>query len=85
MSIQNIKDHIDSLNGKFFTVKFIKKNGDERVMTARTGVKKYLHGGVSRNSNPNHVIVFDVNARGYRTVDLENVFELHSQGYKFTF
>ncbi len=85
MNTQYIKDHIDSLNGKFFTVKFIKKNGDERVMTARTGVKKYLHGGVNRNHNPNHVIVFDVQNKGYRTVDLENVFELHSQGFKFTF
>ena len=39
--IQLIKD----TKGAFFTVKFIKKDGTERVMNCRLGVKKYLHGG----------------------------------------
>jgi hypothetical protein len=39
--IQKIKD----TKGAFFTVKFIKKDGTERVMNCRLGVKKYLHGG----------------------------------------
>jgi hypothetical protein len=39
--IQLIKD----TKGAFFTVKFIKKDGTERTMNCRLGVKKYLHGG----------------------------------------
>ena len=39
--IQLIKD----TKGAFFTVKFIKKDGTERIMNCRLGVKKYLHGG----------------------------------------
>ena len=39
--IQLIKD----TKGAFFTVKFIKKDGTERVMNCRLGVKKYLKGG----------------------------------------
>lgn len=36
---------IKDTKGKFFTVTFIKKDGTERVMNARLGVKKYLKGG----------------------------------------
>jgi hypothetical protein len=39
--IQLIKD----TKGAFFTVKFIKKDGTERIMNCRLGVKKYLKGG----------------------------------------
>ena len=33
---------IEFLNGQFFTIEFIKKDGTLRVMNCRTGVKKYL-------------------------------------------
>ena len=36
---------IKGTKGAFFTVKFIKKDGTERIMNCRLGVKKYLHGG----------------------------------------
>jgi hypothetical protein len=36
---------IKDTKGKFFTVTFTKKDGTERVMNARLGVKKYLKGG----------------------------------------
>ena len=84
-TIDNIKNHIDSLNGKFFTVKFIKKDGTNRIMTARTGVKKYLKGGNSHNTNPNHIIVYDVQNKGYRTIDLSKVYEMHTQKNKYQF
>ena len=35
---------INKTNGKWFTVSFIKKNGDLRHMTCRTGVHKYVTG-----------------------------------------
>lgn len=85
MNTENLKKHIESLHGKIFTATFIKKDGSVRVINARTGVKKHLHGGVSKNNNPNHIIVFDMSNKGYRTIDLENVIELHSQGFSFKF
>lgn len=85
MAITNIKGYIESLNGKFFTVKFIKKDGSTRTMNARTGVVKYLKGGKSLNSNPYHIVVFDMATKGYRTVDLSTVFEIHSQNTVHTF
>lgn len=83
--VNSIKNHIDSLNGKFFTVTFTKKDGSIRKMNARTGVKKYLKGGVNLNSNPNHLIVFDMAIKEYRTVDLVSVQEIASQYHKFSF
>jgi len=31
--------------GKFFTIKFVKKNGELRELNGRLGVKKHLKGG----------------------------------------
>ena len=42
---EEAKNLIKSTKGKFFTVTFIKKDGTERVMNARLGVKVYLKGG----------------------------------------
>jgi len=68
------KDQIQSTldlvfkNGKFATVKFIKKDGSERDMTCRKGVKCKLSGGKSTTAHkPNLVTVYDVNAIDYKT------------------
>ena len=39
-----VKAIIESTNGQLFNVTFIKKDGSERNMTCRTGVKKYVTG-----------------------------------------
>lgn len=64
--------------GKFFTVKFIKKNGELRELNGRLGVKKHLKGG-ELGYDPaafNYIIVFDVVAKGYRTINVDTVTEL---------
>lgn len=64
--------------GQFFTIKFIKKNGELRELNGRLGVKKYLKGG-ELGYDPatfNYIIVFDVVAKGYRTVNVDTVTEL---------
>ena len=76
--IQLIKD----TKGAFFTVKFIKKDGTERVMNCRLGVKKYLKGGelpydpVAKGLIP----VWDLIAakkqdgsEGYRTISINTI------------
>ena len=44
-NMENIRDIIDAANGKFFSVRFLKKDGTVRDMVCRTVVKKYLKGG----------------------------------------
>ena len=45
LPLTDIIQLIKGTKGAFFTVKFIKKDGTERVMNCRLGVKKYLKGG----------------------------------------
>jgi hypothetical protein len=71
-------------NGRFFTVTFIKKDGSTRRMTARTGVKKHLRGGTNKNTNPNHLIVWSVADKGYRTVDINAITKLTFNGETYT-
>lgn len=70
-------------DGRLFSVTFKKKNGELRTMLARTGVKKYLRGGVNKNSNPNHLIVYSVHDRGYRTIDEKQLIEFTANGVTY--
>lgn len=81
--LKKVKDKIDSLNGEFFTVMFIKRTtGELRKMVCRKGVKKYLKGGppAYNFSEKNLVPVFDVEKGEYRSIPLENIVELHADG-----
>lgn len=62
-------------DGRFFTVIFKKKDNTYRKLNGRLGVTKYLKGGRSYGSgydNP-YEIVFDVQNRGYRSVNLHTI------------
>jgi hypothetical protein len=73
--------------GKFFTIKFIKKNGMLRELNGRLGVKKHLKGGVLGYDPKtfNYIIVFDVVNEGYRTVNVDTVIELTCNKNKIEF
>jgi hypothetical protein len=66
---------IKSTKGKFFTVTFIKKDGTERIMNARLGVKAYLRGGkLPYNPDEKGLIpVYDVKEQGYRMVNINTI------------
>ncbi len=75
---ETAKELIFDTKGKFFTVTFIKKDGSERVMNARLGVKKYLKGGTLKY-NPedfNYITVYDMGSKGYRTVNANTIQKL---------
>lgn len=66
---------IQKSKGKFFSVTFEKKDGTLRKMVCRTGVKKHLKGGTLKH-NPaelGHAIVYDVQKKGYRTINMNTV------------
>lgn len=78
----NAKELIESSNGKIFSVDFIKKDGTLRKMRARTGVKKYLKGG-KQAYNPTEyglVNVFDMDAKDYRSIRVDNVVRIKVNG-----
>lgn len=56
-------------NGLFVTVTFTKKDGSERVLNGRLGVKKHLRGGVSTLNPDLYVTIYDVVNEGYRAVN----------------
>ena len=69
-----IRDLILSGNGKIFSVCFTKKNGDERIMVAKLGVKKHLKGGKSTTAHLSNLITaFDMQKREYRSINLETI------------
>ncbi len=82
MTKSKAKSLIEQTKGKFFTVKFVKKDATVRTMTCRLGVKKYLHGGHTKVDQNDFLTVYDIAARGYRNINLSTVQEVHFKGVK---
>jgi hypothetical protein len=78
ITTEQAKQLIKDTKGKFFTVTFIKKDGTERVMNARLGVKVYLKGGeLPYNPDEKGLIpVYDVKTGGYRMVNVSTIKKL---------
>lgn len=70
-------------NGRIFSVTFIKKNGEERTMLARTGVTKHLKGGTRRNNNTDHLVVWSMQDKAYRTINLSTITKLKANGTEY--
>jgi len=78
ISKQEAAQIIKSTKGKYFTVSFTKKDGTNRVMNARLGVKAYLKGGslpydpIEKGLLP----VYDVKTKGYRMININSISKL---------
>ena len=70
---QNI---LEKVQGKIFSVSFIKKDGTERTMVCRLGVQKHLTGGKNVNDPSQHLTVFDMHKKAYRNVALGTIYQL---------
>lgn len=75
--LQDLKEQIQK-SGKFFSVRFIKKDGEERLLRGRFGVHKFVKGGVSTLKNDNWNF-FDMKD-GYRSVRAESIIEVTYDG-----
>ena len=71
---------IESTNGRFFTVCFVKKDNTERLLTGRLGVTKHLKGGKSTIDNTKYITVYDTRAKGYRAINRDTIKFIHFQG-----
>lgn len=73
-----VKDKIQSLGGKFFSVEFIKRDGTTRVMLCRVGVTKYLKGG-KRTVGNDVQVVFDIHKMQYRSFRYDSVIKINQE------
>ena len=73
MNKQQLKEQIQK-SGKFFSVRFIKQNGEERFLRGRFGVHKFVKGGVSTLKGENWNF-FDLED-GYRSVKPDSILEV---------
>lgn len=80
MDLANV---IETSEGRFFTVEFIKKDGSTRILNGRLGVEKYLKGGDCTIDRSKFVIVYDVQSKGYRAVNRETILSVKIDGVKF--
>lgn len=71
-----------STNGKIFSVKFVKVDGNVRSMLCRFGVKSYLHGGKS-TTGPEYLNVFDMQFQQYRKISPVRVIEFTFGGVNY--
>ena len=79
------KKYIYETNGKFFSAVFTKKNGEKRLMTCRTNVRRYVKGvGLSfKPQDKGLMTVFDIHKGGYRFINLMTLKSLKIRGKKY--
>jgi hypothetical protein len=82
MTKEEIRQSIKELNGKIFSVEFIKKDGTHRKMVCRTGVHKHTKGGELAFDpiQKNLVSVWDMQANGYRFIPVDRVLSIKLAG-----
>ena len=81
-----VYDFLQTLNGKFFTVEFIKRStGEVRKMRATTNYQKHLKGGVlNYDAKLKGLIpVWDLENKGFRSIPTDSVLTIHAKGTKF--
>jgi hypothetical protein len=64
-------------------VKFIKKDGSERVLNGRLGVKKFLRGGEKTVDPSKFITIYDLQNQGYRNINRDTILEVKLGGELF--
>lgn len=75
-----LSDIVAKTSGKFFTVTFIKKDGTIRALNGRLGVTKHLKGGQCTLDRDRFLIVYDVQSKGYRSVNVDTILSVNVDG-----
>lgn len=77
MNIEQLRSTINSTHSRMFVVSFIKQDGSERTMYAKTGVKRCLSKKQNKrkvtNTDPNIVRVYDCESKSYKSFKLDSV------------
>ena len=79
INIEQLRSAIASTHSRMFVVRFIKQDGTERTMYAKTGIKRHLSKKPNKRkvSNVNNDImrVFDCESKSYKSFKLSSVTE----------
>ena len=62
-----------AVQGRFFTVEFVKSDGTTRKINGRLGVEKHKKGGRDCNDAKKYLTVYDLENYGYRNVNLDTI------------
>lgn len=83
---EQAEEFIHDQGGKIFKVVFTKKDGTERVMVCRRGVKSHLKGGVLRYNPKDYdlITVFDMQKKQYRSINMATIKEITVQGETYS-
>lgn len=87
MKKETILNMIEKNKGKFFTVTFVKKDGNIRTMNCRTNVQKYTNGkGLKFDPIKKDLLpVYDLQSKGYRFINILTIIDLNILGEEITF
>jgi hypothetical protein len=83
ISVNQAVEIINSQSGKIYSVVFEKRTtGLDRKMVCRSGVSSHTNGGELRYNPRNHNLlnVFDMQSKGYRSINLEGLKKLKASG-----
>lgn len=91
VSIQRKREILDSAKGQFFSVEFVKKNGEVREMTAKKWTEKaFTYGSANAQANTvahidKYYTAADVNAGEFRNINLETLISAKVNGIAYKF
>lgn len=90
MTLEQRRQLLDSADGRFFEVVFLKKDGTRRELTGKKWVNKWLHGKPGENPNSvqhlsQYYTVASMGDEGYRNISLDKLVavKLNGKTYKF--
>lgn len=86
ISAKEAADLLTATEGRIFSVVFVKRTtGEQRTMTARTGVKKHLKGGDAAYSFSEKALlsVYDLQRKAYRSIPLDGILSLREGGEEY--
>ena len=69
-------------DNRIFTVRFLRKDNSERVLTGRLGVRKGVKGVGKRFKDEDHnlITVYEMNGNGFRSFNVDRVLEIKAHG-----
>ena len=72
----------ERVGDKFFTVTFVKSNGELRKINGRLGVTKHTVSGSTKDTHTKYLCVYDVDKKGYRNVNTDSIASLVCGNFK---
>ena len=81
----NLRSFLEHQFGKIVSIDFVKKDGSNRTLTGRLGVRKYSNGGENKvvAIDRPYITMFEFNGLGYRTVNLESALAIRANGNSY--